>query len=145
MIRRNSLFTSLLGAAIVLTVASSQAFAKKPPSSRTLTLMQLSDVHGHIAPHAAIYPDGTMDDDSGGMAKLATLIKDVRDDVGEEDSLLLMVGDTTHGSAETLFSQGEAIMPMLNVLAIDAFLPGNWDFGYGPRVYRQRFAGQKPP
>ena len=146
MTRRNSLFTFLLGTAIVLSVASSQAFAKP----KTVTLMQLSDVHGHIAPHAAIFNDPdtmeeTLDANSGGMAKLTTLIKDVRDEVGEENSLLLLVGDTTHGSAETLFSQGEVIMPMLNALDIDAFLPGNWDFGYGPRVYRQRFTPAKPP
>ena len=28
---------------------------------------------------------------------------------------------------------------------IDAFTPGNWDFGYGPRVYRQRFTPAMPP
>ena len=38
-----------------------------------------------------------------------------------------------------MFSLGDAIMPMLNALDIDVFLPGNWDFGWGPRVYRQRF------
>jgi 2',3'-cyclic-nucleotide 2'-phosphodiesterase (5'-nucleotidase family) len=38
-----------------------------------------------------------------------------------------------------MFTMGEAIMPWLNSVGIDAFLPGNWDFGWGPRVYRQRF------
>ena len=38
-----------------------------------------------------------------------------------------------------LFTLGDAIMPMMNALEVDAFLPGNWDFGWGPRVYRQRF------
>jgi len=106
-------------------------------SENTITLMQLSDVHGHIAPHAAIFVDGTKDPASGGMARLATLINEVRED--NPDNLLLLVGDTTHGSAEMLFTLGDAIMPMLNALEIDAFLPGNWDFGWGPRVYRQRF------
>jgi hypothetical protein len=38
-----------------------------------------------------------------------------------------------------LFSLGDLIMPWLNEIGIDAFTPGNWDFGWGPRVYRQRF------
>lgn len=103
----------------------------------TITLMQLSDVHGHIAPHAAILKDEVLDLDSGGMAKLATLISQIRAD--NPNNLLLAVGDTTHGSAEMLFSLGDAVMPMMNALDVDAFLPGNWDFGWGPRVYRQRF------
>ena len=133
-----SLLTSLLGAAVILSVSSSQALA-----ARDITLMQLSDVHGHLHPHAEIFPDGRMDTDSGGIAKLTTLIKDVRADT--PNSLLLAVGDSTHGSAEMLFSLGDLIMPWMNSLDIDAFTPGNWDFGHGPRVYRQRFANQKPP
>jgi 2',3'-cyclic-nucleotide 2'-phosphodiesterase (5'-nucleotidase family) len=119
-------------AATALSVASSQVLAVK-----NITLMQLSDVHGHLHPHAEIFPDGRKDEHSGGIAKLTTLINDVRDDT--DDSLLLAVGDSTHGSAEMLFSLGDLIMPWMNSLDIDAFTPGNWDFGHGPRVYRQRF------
>jgi 2',3'-cyclic-nucleotide 2'-phosphodiesterase (5'-nucleotidase family) len=36
-------------------------------------------------------------------------------------------------------------MPWLNGLGIDAFTPGNWDFGYGPRVYKQRFVEFNKP
>ena len=107
-------------------------------NEQTISLMQLSDVHGHLAPHASILLDGTRDPSSGGMAKLATLIREVRED--NPDSLLLVVGDTTHGSAEMLFTLGDAMMPVINALGVDAFLPGNWDFGWGPRVYKQRFA-----
>lgn len=129
-----------LAVGLALALGSTNAMAKPPkPPGNTVTLMQLQDVHGHIAPHAVIYPDGTMDANSGGVAKLATLIQQVRTEVGPGNSLLLGVGDTTHGSAEMLFTLGDAIMPMLNAFNIDAFLPGNWDFGWGPRVYRQRF------
>jgi S-sulfosulfanyl-L-cysteine sulfohydrolase len=129
-----SLLTSMLATAMALSVISPQALASK---SRAVTLIQLSDVHGHIQPHAEIFPDGRIDENSGGLAKLTTLINEVRDD--NPDSLLLAVGDTTHGSAEMLFSLGDLIMPWMNSLDIDAFTPGNWDFGWGPRVYRQRF------
>ena len=124
--------------ALVLSVVSAQALAAKE-----VTLMQLSDVHGHLHPHAEIFPDGRMDEDSGGIAKLTTLIEGVR--ASTPNSLLLAVGDSTHGSAEMLFSLGDLIMPWMNSLDIDAFTPGNWDFGWGPRVYRQRFTAANPP
>ena len=127
-----SLLTSLLGTAVILSVTSSQAFA-----ARDITLMQLSDVHGHLHPHAEIFPDGRMDEESGGIAKLTTLINEVRADT--PNSLLLAVGARTQGSVERLFALGDLIMPWMNSLDIDAFTPGNWDFGHGPRVYRQRF------
>lgn len=119
--------------AIVLSLVAGTGIA----AEKTISLMQLSDVHGHIAPHAVIMQDDVPDPDSGGIAKLATLIRQVRAD--NPDNLLLVVGDTTHGSAEMMFTLGDAIMPMLNALDIDVFLSGNWDFGWGPRVYRQRF------
>ena len=117
---------------MTFSVVSAQTLAAK-----NITLMQLGDVHGHMHEHTEIFPDGRIDANSGGIAKLTTLIKEVRAD--NPDSLLLAIGDTTHGSAEMLFSLGELIVPWLNSIEIDAFTPGNWDFGWGPRVYRQRF------
>jgi sulfur-oxidizing protein SoxB len=132
---RSILASCLAGSLFTLCAVSSTAMAKQ----KTITLMQLQDVHGHIHPHAEIFPDGRKDPHSGGLAKLTTLINRVRAEVGEENSMLLAIGDTTHGSTETTFSLGDVLMPWLNGLNIDAFTPGNWDFGYGPRVYRQRF------
>ena len=124
--------TCLVGSLLLLCTGSVSA-----GGGDTVTLIQFQDMHGHLAPHAEIFPDGRKDPNSGGVAKAASLIKQVR--ASNPSSLLLAVGDITHGSAETTFSVGDAIMPALNALGIDAFLPGNWDFGYGPRVYRQRF------
>ncbi len=134
MISRKSLLACLVGTAMA--VAGSQALAGAP---KNITLMQLGDTHGHMHAHPEVFPDGRIDPESGGLAKLTTLINSVRSEV--PDALLLAIGDTTHGSAEMLFSAGELIMPWLNSIGIDAFTPGNWDFGWGPRVYRQRFTG----
>ena len=134
--RNSILYPCLLGSLLTLSIGSTPALAGFS-FGKTVTLMQFQDMHGHLAPHAEIFPDERKDPNSGGIAKIATLIKQVR--ASNPNNLLLAVGDTTHGSAETTFSVGDAIMPALNALAIDAFLPGNWDFGYGPRVYRQRF------
>ena len=132
---RKSLIASLVGAALAVSATSSVMAGHR--DGKTITLMQLGDVHGHMHSHTEIFPDGRIDEHSGGIAKLTTLIKEVRADT--PNSLLLAIGDTTHGSAEMLFSGGELIVPWLNSIGIDVFTPGNWDFGWGPRVYRQRF------
>jgi 2',3'-cyclic-nucleotide 2'-phosphodiesterase (5'-nucleotidase family) len=104
--------------------------------------MQFSDLHGKMVPHQEIFQGDRAQNYSGGLTKMATAIKQVRAD--DPDALLLMVGDTTHGSAETLFTMGESVMTGINSLDIDVFTPGNWDFGHGPRAFRNRFAGGIP-
>ncbi len=116
---------------------------------KLITLIQLQDLHGNLTPHAGIIktPDGgeRYVTQGGGLAKTKTLINEIR--AQNPNNLLLAVGDTTHGTAETMFTVGDAIMPTLNTFGIDAYTPGNWEFGYGPAVFRNRFAsfGPKPP
>ncbi len=138
------------GAALVVSLAACAAFSSAAVGDeKIITLIQLSDLHGNIEPHpgAIKQMDGSERwvTDAGGLAKNKTLIDRIRAD--NPNSLLLGVGDTTHGTAETMFTVGDAIMPTLNTFGIDAFTPGNWDFGYGPAVFRNRFAtfGPKPP
>jgi len=108
-----------------------------------ITLMQFSDLHGKMIPHQDIFPGNRASANSGGLAKVATMVKRIRND--NPNSLLLNVGDTTHGTAEANFTLGEALMPGVNELGIDVMVPGNWDFGYGPAVFRNRFTGTNIP
>ncbi|WP_297527438.1 bifunctional metallophosphatase/5'-nucleotidase [Thiohalobacter sp.] len=147
---KSSNLTSRLGAAALamsLALLGLQAQAG-PHHGKTITLIQLSDVHGNLVPHAGILK--TADGEryvtqGGGLAKAKTLIDEIRAD--NPASLLLAVGDTVHGTPEVMFTVGDAIMPALNAMGIDAYTPGNWEFGYGPAVFRNRFAsfGPKPP
>lgn len=109
-----------------------------------VTLIQVSDLHGNMVPHAGIIEGMTAQDtravtQGGGIAKVATIIKDIR--AAKPNHLTLGVGDTIHGSAEVLFTMGDAMMPAVNALGLDAYTPGNWEFAYGPAVFRHRFVG----
>ncbi len=125
--------------ALALSLGSAVATAG---SAKTITLMQMSDLHGKMVPHQEVFEGERLQNYSGGLTKMTTAIKHVRAD--DPDALLLMLGDTTHGSAETLFTMGDSVMSGLNTLDIDVFTPGNWDFGHGPRAFRNRFAGGNP-
>ena len=132
---------TLLSTALALGTFGTQAFA----DSR-ITLIEMGDLHGTLVPHAAVLKntDGTERpvESSGGLARLKTIVDDIRAD--NPGALLLSVGDLTHGSAECLFTVGDAMMNAINEFGIDVFTPGNWDYGYGAAVFRNRFAS-KPP
>ncbi len=136
---------------VLLAAAGSLLLSSAAPvmgAGTTLTIIQLQDLHGNLLPHAGVIqnPDGSERyvTQGGGVAKAKTLVDQIRDD--NSNNLLLAVGDSTQGSAEVLYTVGDAIMPAMNAFGIDAFTPGNWDFGYGPAVFRNRFTsfGPKP-
>jgi 2',3'-cyclic-nucleotide 2'-phosphodiesterase (5'-nucleotidase family) len=113
-----------------------------------VTLIEMGDLHGTLVPHAAIMknPDGSEYEaaSSGGLARLKTVVNDIRAD--NPEAVLLSAGDLTHGSAEAMFTVGDAMMIPMNAFGIDVYTPGNWDFGYGAGVFRNRFTtfGPKP-
>jgi len=114
----------------------------------TITLIEMGDLHGTLVPHAAIMKnlDGSEYEapSAGGLARLKTVVDDIRAD--NPQAVLLSTGDLTHGSAETMFTVGDAMMIPMNAFGIDVYTPGNWDFGYGGAVFRNRFTnfGPKP-
>jgi sulfur-oxidizing protein SoxB len=137
---------TLLSAALVLAGSATPLYAG---DDSLVTLIEMGDLHGTLVPHAAILknPDGSEYESasSGGLARLKTVVNDIRTD--NPEAVLLSTGDLTHGSAETMFTVGDAMMIPMNAFGIDVYTPGNWDFGYGAAVFRNRFAtfGPKPP
>ena len=135
---------TLLSIALAMGCMGTQAFA----DDNIVTLIEMGDLHGTLVPHAAILknPDGTEREvaSSGGLARLKTVVDNIRSD--NPEAVLLSTGDLTHGSAEAMFTLGDAMMIPMNAFGIDVYTPGNWDFGYGAAVFRNRFTsfGPKP-
>lgn len=129
----NKLLGVVMMAALVLP-ATSQA-AKK-----TITFIELNDLHAHLVPHNDVVNDGnggTRIEKRGGLARIATLVKQIRND--NSNNVLMNIGDTFHGGAEAFFTVGNAVVDPLNALRIDVGVPGNWDFYYSPPMFRARF------
>jgi len=133
---------TLLSTALIMGTFGTQAFADSH-----ITLVEMGDLHGTIVSHAAVlkHPDGTEYEveESGGLARLKYLADTIKAD-NPGNTLVLSAGDITHGSAEGMFTVGDAMMVAINALGIDVFTPGNWDYGYGPAVFRGHF-GQYGP
>ncbi len=109
----------------------------------TVRLIQIGDIHGHLVPRPNVRSDSTGKLE-GGLARMATIIKQIRAKsmVGKTNtSLLINSGDTVQGSAEALFTRGQALIDVVNLLGIDADNPGNWDFLYGTARFEETFKG----
>lgn len=108
-------------------------------TEQELTLIHTGDFHGHLVPRANLRSDGTGGME-GGLARIHALIKELRKE--EKNTLLLHTGDTIQGSAEVLYTRGQAMVDVLNDFEIDAFAPGNWEYVYGTQRFLEIFSGQ---
>jgi S-sulfosulfanyl-L-cysteine sulfohydrolase len=109
-----------------------------PNDGATLTLIHVGDIHGHLMSRPHIRDDGTPRE-QGGVARMYTRIQDIRQ--RHPNHLLLNTGDTIQGSAEAMYTQGQAMVDVLNRFGFDAFAPGNWEFVYGTQRFLELFTG----
>ena len=65
----------------------------------------------------------------GGFAHLRTLVKRLRDDRGDGNSLLLDGGDTWQGSGTAYWTRGQDMVGACNLLGVDV-MTGHWEFTY---------------
>ncbi len=105
---------------------------------KQLTLLQLNDVHGYLEAHPELYyeKNGITLRQAGGYSRIKTLVNRIREET-EESVLFLDNGDTFHGTYEAVESKGEALVPILNHLGLDA-MTFHWDIAYGPEILLER-------
>lgn len=138
-----SVMTLPLAFAVAAPVGSATA-VEKPESiqaAKEIAFIHVGDIHGHLIPRAHLRSDGT-GTKQGGLARMYTVIEGIR--ANHKNSYLVNTGDTIQGSAEALFTKGQALVDVLNLFNIDFFAPGNWDYVYGPERFIQLFVGDKP-
>lgn len=106
--------------------------------TRSITLVQINDVHGYLEHHPEVYwgPRGLEYGTAGGYARIARLVDDIRRE-RPEGTMVFDGGDTLHGTFPVVQSQA-AIMPsILNRIGFDA-MTAHWEFAYGPDTFLQR-------
>mgnify|MGYP001611972477 CR=1 FL=1 len=108
----------------------------------SITLIHMGDVHGHLVPRPNVRSDSSGYPE-GGLAHMYTKIKSIRDAAVKKKipTLLFNTGDTIQGSAEAMFTRGQAMVDVLNSFGIVGYTPGNWDFLYGKDRFTQLFVG----
>ena len=109
-------------------------------TKRSLTIVQMNDTHAYFDIHQEMFWQGDHAEyrQAGGYARIATIVKQIRDE-SQGNCLFCDCGDTLHGTYPALVTQGQAMIPILNSLGLDA-MTAHWEFAYGPKVFNQRVA-----
>lgn len=97
-----------------------------------LSILYFNDVHGYVQEHPELFYAGEkeMIKTAGGYSRIAGYIRQVK--AMQSHTLVFDGGDTFHGTLPVVQSKGEALIPVLNDMHIDAMV-GHWDFAYGPQ------------
>ncbi len=113
------------------------------PGAVDLTVLATSDLHNHVLDWD-YYGDRAFTDQNVGLARVGTLIEQIREERGADTTLLLDNGDTFQGNPLGSFyasedqrritGQDEFPHPQalaMNALGYDAMVAGNHEFNYG--------------
>lgn len=106
----------------------------------SLTVIQLNDSHAYFDLHQEMFWLGgrAVYRPAGGYARIATLVKQIRA-ANPERVLFCDCGDTLQGTYPAQSTQGQAMVPVLNSLGLDA-MTAHWEFAYGPAAFKHRAA-----
>ncbi len=124
--------------------------AGKRPKRYSLTVMGTTDLHGHVF-NWDYFKDAEYSDKAGnaqGLARISTLVDQVRKEKGRCNTLLLDAGDTIQGTPLTYYyakvdpitAKGGPVHPMaqaMNAIGYDAVALGNHEFNYGIETLRK--------
>ncbi|WP_411106078.1 bifunctional metallophosphatase/5'-nucleotidase [Streptomyces sp. cmx-4-9] len=151
--------TAATGAAVALTgVAAAPAAAREgapvsrgpKPVSYAFTVMGTTDLHGNVF-NWDYFTDREFDDKAHndvGLAKISTLVEEVRARKGRRNTLLIDAGDTIQGTqlsyyyakVDPITARRGPVHPMaqaMNAIGYDAAALGNHEFNYGIPVLRR--------
>jgi 2',3'-cyclic-nucleotide 2'-phosphodiesterase / 3'-nucleotidase len=144
---------ALVGGLPLATAApASAAPAEHPGRARkkqTFTVMGTTDLHGRIL-NWDYFTDAEYDDKAHndvGLAKISTLVKQIREEKGCDRTLLIDAGDTIQGTqltyyyarVEPITGKRAPVHPMaaaMNAMDYDAAALGNHEFNYGIPLLR---------
>ncbi|MDZ4683327.1 MAG: 5'-nucleotidase C-terminal domain-containing protein [Saprospiraceae bacterium] len=96
----------------------------------TITILQTTDVHCQVHPHDELFWENeqAVFRQTGGYAHLATYLKKERKK--NPRTFVMDTGDMFQGSELSIKTTGKAMVPILNQLGYDLYLPGNWEVVY---------------
>src|SRR5437867_9078846 len=118
--------------AVVLGACAALGERSTDPDLVRLTFLQIND-------HYVLGPvDGGR---RGGMARLATLVREVRRE--NPNTVFVLGGDFLSPSVESTFLQGAQIVAVLNAIGLDYATFGNHEFDFGPTVLLERMNESK--
>ncbi|MEL6957752.1 MAG: 5'-nucleotidase C-terminal domain-containing protein [Pseudomonadota bacterium] len=102
----------------------------------TLHIIHINDLHSRIEPISRFDGTCSAEDNAagecfGGVARVATMINQLRDELAGENVIVLDAGDQYQGSLMYTTYKGDVEIEMMNVIGFDAMAVGNHEFDDG--------------
>lgn len=106
---------------------------QKNETMQKVSIFQTTDVHCQVHTHDELFWENNQAvfRRTGGYAHLKTLFDKWRKQ--NPNSLFVDTGDMFQGSELSVKTTGKALVPILNALGYNLYLPGNWEVIYGKR------------
>lgn len=107
-------------------------------NKKSFSVVQMNDSHAYFDLHQEMFwqAEGMVYRPAGGYARIAVILNEIRSQ-SQGEILFCDCGDTLHGTYAALQTQGQALIPILNSLDIDA-MTAHWEFAYGPKIFQER-------
>ncbi|MGK2863166.1 MAG: bifunctional metallophosphatase/5'-nucleotidase, partial [Chitinophagaceae bacterium] len=98
--------------------------------THTISILQTTDVHCQVHPHDELFWENNKPvfRKTGGYAHLASFLNEERKK--NPSTFLIDTGDMFQGSELSVKTTGKVMIPILNSLDYDLYLPGNWEVVY---------------
>lgn len=111
----------------------------------TISILQTTDVHCQVHPHDELFweNDRAVFRKTGGYAYLATYFQ--QEKKKNPNTFIVDTGDTFQGSELSVKTTGKAMVPILNAMGYDLYLPGNWEVIYSKTNMQTLLGSLKAP
>lgn len=140
---------AIVGAAAAPAAAEEHSHGR-PPKRYSFTVMGTTDLHGNVF-NWDYFTDKEFDDKAHndvGLAKISTLVDQIRKEKGRRNTLLIDAGDTIQGTqlsyyyakVDPITAERGPVHPMaqaMNAIGYDAAALGNHEFNYGILLLRK--------
>jgi 2',3'-cyclic-nucleotide 2'-phosphodiesterase (5'-nucleotidase family) len=119
--------------------------ASKSNKPVTLNILQTTDVHCQVHPHDELFWENEqmVFRKTGGYAQLATYLKKERK--ANPNTFVIDTGDMFQGSELSVKTTGKAMVPILNELNYNLYIPGNWEVVYYKKAMQQLLGSLNAP
>jgi 5'-nucleotidase/UDP-sugar diphosphatase len=127
----NSTRRFLLTALCLFLFAGLVASAVSAVAPKEITVLFFNDLHGNLEPFTV--KQGETSAEVGGIARIATLIKEIREENEKAGAktLVLVAGDILQGTPMSTVFMGKPDVLTLNEIGVDAMTVGNHEFDFG--------------
>lgn len=110
-----------------------------------INILQTTDVHCQVHPHDELFWENNQAvfRKTGGYAQMATFFNQERKK--NPNTFIIDTGDMFQGSELSVKTTGQAMVPVLNYLNYDLYIPGNWEVVYYKKAMQKLLGGLNAP